>query len=155
MSKNENIFMKRAHTDELSDIEASGDEFDDNDDMDTEQKKVTQEFQEVVVKFVNLDDLIRKKKEELKELEKHKKPCEEYILKGLDQIGENVIDITNGKLRKNKSETKVPLNQDIIKQAIFEKVKDPKDVVAIIHRMDELRPKKTRVNLKRTMGRKK
>lgn len=145
--------MKKTDTDELSDIEMSNADYSD-DEMNTEEKKITAEFQEKVVKFVKWDNLVRDYKREIRELEAKKKPCEEFILHCLDKMNENVIEITNGKLRKNKAETKVPLNQDIIKKAILEKVKDPKDVVAILNRMDELRPKKTRVNLKRTMLRK-
>ena len=112
--------------------------------------KVTKEFQENVVKFVKLDDLIRKKQEEIGELKDQRKPCEEYILKYLDQVNENVIEITNGKLRKNKSETKASLSQDVIKHAILEKIKDPKTVEEILKLMEDKRPLSTHVNLKRT-----
>ncbi|MDX1702057.1 MAG: hypothetical protein R3250_15635 [Melioribacteraceae bacterium] len=150
----EDVFVKHEDTEDLSDIEMSNAD-DSDDEMDTEQKKITEEFKENVVKFVKLDDQIRERKREIRELESKRKPCEEFILKCLDSMNENVIEISNGKLRKNKSETKVPLNQDIIRTAILEKVQDPKQVSAIVGRMDELRPKKTRVNLKRTMNRKK
>ncbi len=125
------------------------------DDIEKEAKEIsiTKEFQENVIKFVKIDDLMRKKQRELSELRSQRKPCEEFILKYLDQIGESVIEISNGKLRKNKSETKVPLNQDIIKDAIKKKINDPKDIDEIIKLMDQLRPKNVRVNLKRTSHR--
>jgi len=111
---------------------------------------VSKEFQENVIKFVKIDDLIRKKQKEMTELRSQRKPCEDFILKYLDQVGESVIEITGGKLRKNKSETKVPLNLDVIKEAIETKVKDPKIIAYILKSMDDLRPKNVRVNLKRT-----
>ena len=42
------------------------------------------------------------------------------------------------------------MNQDTIKNAIAEKVKDPTVVADIISIMDTLRPKSVRVNLKTT-----
>lgn len=138
-----------------ADIEDSYEPEDNYDDLDeiekeAEQLKITKEFQEMVVKFVKMDDLIRKKEKEVKELKTQRKPCEAFILEYLDKIGETVIEITGGKLRKNKSETKTPLTQEVIKDAIMEKIKDPLEVEQIISLMDTLRPKTERVNLKRT-----
>ena len=115
-----------------------------------DQVKVSKEFQENVVKFVKLDDLMRKKQQEMSELREQRKPCEQYILKYLDNVNENVIEITNGKLRKNKSETKAAVSQDVMKVAISEKIKDPKIVEEILKLMEEKRPMNTHVNLKRT-----
>ena len=111
---------------------------------------VTKEFQENVVKYVKIDDMIKKKQEELKELRKMKTPCEKNILKFLDDVDENVIDITDGKLRRNKSTTKQKLTEDIMKIAIGEYVKDPLQIEAILKAMDQKRPEVTHVNLKRT-----
>ena len=96
-----------------------------------------------------MDQIIK----ELRELKKKRKTCEDFILKHLDELDEDVIDITGGKLRKNKSETKIPLNNDIIKQAIEFYVKDESKVKLIIDKMTELRPKNVRYNLKRTTKR--
>lgn len=115
-----------------------------------DELKISKEFQENVIKFVKLDDLMRKKQQELSELREQKKPCEEYILKYLDSIDENVINITDGKLRKNKSETKTSINQDIIKKAISKKITDQKLLDEILKEMEESRPTNTHVNLKRT-----
>ena len=117
--------------------------------------KVSKEFQENVLKFVKLDDLIRLKQQELSELKEKRKPCEQYILKYLDHIDQNMIEISDGKLRKNKSETKAQLSQDIIKSAILEKVKDPSIVEDILKAMEDKRPLSTHVNIKRTGGTKK
>lgn len=121
----------------------------------TDSINVTKEFQENVIKFVKIDDLIRKKTNEVAELKSQKKPIETFILKYLDQVNESVVEITNGKLRKNKSETKAGLTIDIIKEAIEKKVKDPKIVDDILKSMEDMRPKATRVNLKRTSTREK
>lgn len=136
--------------------DSENDNQNDDDEKDTiDQIKVSKEFQENVIKFVKLDDLMRKKQQEMAEIREQRKPCEQYILKYLDNVNENVIDITNGKLRKNKSETKSALSQDIMKNAISAKVQDPKIVEEILKLMEEKRPLNTHVNLKRTSGRQK
>jgi hypothetical protein len=139
---------------ELVDVEEDDvivpDEDEEENASNTDSVNVTKEFQENVIKFVKIDDLIRKKTTELAELKSQKKPIETFILKYLDQVNETVVEITNGKLRKNKSETKAGLTIDIIKEAIEKKVKDPKIVEEILKSMEDLRPKATRVNLKRT-----
>lgn len=132
-------------------------EIDDSDDSDEEsihsqasRVRITKEFGENVIKYVKYDDLIKKREQEIKELKEKRKPCEQYIIEYLDKIGENTIDITNGKLKKNKSETKVPLKQEIIKEAITARIADPKIADEIMKLMDEKRPTQVRVNLKRT-----
>jgi len=127
---------------------------DSDDEIDNEAKEVqiTKEFQENVIKYVKIHDLINKKNEELRELKKMKKPCEDFILKYLDKFDVNYVEVTDGKLRKNKSENKVPLSQDIIKDAISKKVSDPKIVEEILKSIEK-RPTKTAVNIKRTKNR--
>lgn len=144
----------------ISEIDADNDSISDENVNDEKKEKkeeskleIPKEFKENVIKYVKIDDFIRKKQEELMELKQKKKPCEEYILKYLDTIEENVIEISDGKLRKNKSETKASLSQDIIKKAICEKVKDPTIVEDIMKMMEDLRPLNTHVNIKRTSAR--
>jgi len=126
-------------------------DIDESDSSESEEEtiEVPKEFQEKVIKYINLDDLIRKKTEEIKELKNQRKPCEDYILEYLEKVGETTIDITGGKLIKNKSETKVPLSFDTIKDAISDKITDPKIIKEILTKMTD-RPKKVNVNIKRT-----
>ncbi len=116
--------------------------------------QVTKEFQESVVKFVKMDDLIRQKQAEIKELKDKRNVCEKSILKYLDEVDENVIEITNGKLRRNKAETKPPLSLEVIKKAIEDDVTNPETVQKIMKRMDDRKPA-VHVNLKRTSAREK
>ena len=115
--------------------------------------KITREFQENVQKYVKIDDLIKKKQGEIKELKLKKTPCEKHILKFLEEVDENVIDISDGKLRKNKSTTKKKITEDVMKAAISEYVKDPIQVAAILESMESKRAEVTHVNLKRTAKR--
>jgi len=120
--------------------------------IEKEAKKIqiTKEFRESVLKYVKIDDLIRKKQAEILELKNLKKPCEEYIIKYLDELDENIVELNDGKLVKNKVEQKVPLNQEIIKKAITDSVQDPDVVKIILDKMDK-RPTNVKVNLKRTV----
>jgi len=150
------VISEIGRDDSISSDSNSGDERDDDKssggdkEKSIDQVKISKEFQENVVKFVKLDDLMRKKQQEMTELRDQRKPCEQYILKYLDSVDENVIEITNGKLRKNKAETKAALTQDVMKNAISEKVSDPKIVEEILKIMETKRPLSTHVNLKRT-----
>ena len=77
--------MSDDESDVISEIDKEDSISDDEDNETIDDVKVPKEFQENVVKFVKIDDLIRKKQEELSELKKQKKPCEEFILKYLDK----------------------------------------------------------------------
>ena len=140
--------------DTLSDSDFKKIDKDDDLEKQAEVLQITQEFQENVIKYVKYDDLIRRKNDEIKKLKKQKKPCEEYIIKYLDREDINCIEINDGKLRKNKSENKVPLNQETIKDAIGKKITDPEVIKEILKIMDN-RPKKVNVNIKRTLNRRK
>ena len=111
---------------------------------------VSKEFKEYVIRYVKLDDLVKQRQSEIKELTELRRPCEEYILKYLDANDSGTIEISNGKLIKNKMEQKGPLKPDTIKTALEKKITDPKIVGEIMNLMEELRPKQTKVNLKRT-----
>src|SRR3990170_1460294 len=114
-----------------------------------EQVEVSKEFREHVVKYVKIDDIIRKKDQEIRDLKSMRRPCEEYILKYLDEIDETTIEIGDGKLRKNKSENKVPLNKDYMKIILMKKLGNAQLVNNILDEFEN-RPKKIQTNLKRT-----
>lgn len=114
---------------------------------------ITPEFKEHVRRYVEIGDAIKEKQKEIKDLNQRKKESEKFILKQMDLIGVRSFEINGGKLIKNQSETKVAVNNDIIKQAISRKVNDPAILDQILDDMENSRPKKTRVNLKRTSER--
>jgi hypothetical protein len=114
--------------------------------------KITKEFQENVIKYVKLDDLIKQKQEELNELKEQLKPCEQYIIACLDTLNESEIGITNGSLIKKKVEKKAPLSQDMIKSALTEKLKDANAVEELMKSMENKRGVSTKVDLKRKGG---
>lgn len=138
------------------------------DEISNEAKKnfISSEFKEKVKGFLYIDDAIRRKQEEISELKKKKKPCEDFIIQYLEKVEYSFIDVpSGGKLIKNESQTKSPLKMDIIKEAIIEKSKNEKIfdsedkynrfLDAIMDLMDKKRPIQKRVNLKRIVPRQK
>jgi len=125
--------------------------------------KISNIFKEKVINYIKIDDLIRKKQEEIKELKDKKEECEEYILKYLDKSDAGFVNVPGGKLIKNQSETKGTLKVETIKESIIEGIKkekltnseevNKKLIEDIIEIMEEKRGKVNRVNLKRTFER--
>ena len=86
------------------------------------------DFLEKIVKYMKTDDLIRKEtldyKEKLNTLKEQKEELETYILRYLDTVEEDQINIDgNGKLAKCESVRKSGINKDIIKESIYEQLK--------------------------------
>lgn len=116
--------------------------------QEAEQLELSKEFHENVIKYVKLDDLMRKKQDEIKELKKLRKTPEEFIITYLEDIKVSQIDISDGKLKRKRTETKVPINNKIIKTALDKKIEDPKVVQDIMKMVDE-REKRVKVKLDR------
>ena len=116
-------------------------------------KEVTEEFVEVVKNWVKIDDEIRKKNLEVKELKDERKEFEAFIIEYMDKINENVINISDGKLRKNKSASKGSLKQDSIQNALLDITQDNSKAMQMTKYIMDSRPIVERVNLKRTKKR--
>ena len=116
-------------------------------------KNVTEEFVEIVKTWVKIDDEIRDKTKQIKELKDDRKEYETFILNYMEKIDENVINISDGKLRKNKSTTKGGLKQEIIQNALLDMTQDSNKAVQMTKYIMEKRPITERVNLKRTKNR--
>jgi len=126
----------------------------DNEDSEENQKQITEEFVEVVKSWVKIDDEIREYTSKIKDLKKERKEFEEFILEYMENINENVIEITGGKLRRNKSQTKSPLKEQNIQSTLYEITKDNQKSIEITKQIMENRQSVERVNLKRTRLRK-
>ena len=127
---------------------------DNNDYSDEEDDEISEEFRTHVKEFTRLDDLIKQKQKEVRDLRNQKKSHEEFILDNLEQMDENIIEISDGKLIKNKSQTKAPLTSTIIREALSAKLDDERKISEIMEQMKVLRPKTERKYLKRTQMRK-
>lgn len=137
-----------SETEPISEIDKSTSESSQTSEND-ENVKVSREFQENVKKFVLLSDLLKKKQDEITELRKQKKPCEEYILKFLDQVNEDTVNVTDGKIKKNKSEIKNKLDEDLVKLSLQEKISDPKIIEEILKSIEDKRGVNSKVKLER------
>lgn len=121
--------------------------------IEEEEIEVSKEFEEMVIRFVMYDDLIRKKQEELSELKKKRDPCKKLIIDTLEQLDETTIEINGGKLRRNRFESKTPVNVNLVKASLSKFIKNPDGVDKILEDIENSRPKKERIDIKRTFER--
>jgi hypothetical protein len=151
MSKNDKLkqLQEKYSDDDVSEYET------DTDDEDNDDERVSQEFNDKVLEYLQLDDSIRDLSKQVATLKKKRKPLEGWILNFLSTIGENVIDIhgVGARLRRNKSETKKQLKQEQIKEALIEQINDPLKIEKILKSMEDKREKQIHVNIKRTSKR--
>jgi hypothetical protein len=152
-----------------SDVYSDSDDNGDNDkDIDKSDKKSV--FLENVIKYLETDNIIYKKKqkynEEIKVLKEDKTCLEDLILKYLNEINDDCIEIKGeGKLTKTISEKKSAVKNENIHEAISEIVKKEKlvekdeDIVKLINNIMETIDSKRVVTrkeyLKRTREKKK
>ncbi len=134
---------------EIHDSQSDSSSSDDTNDK-LKNVKITKEFQENVIKYVKLDDLIKQKQGELSELKEQIKPCEQYIISSLDSLNESSIGITNGTLVKKKVEKKAALNPDIIKAGLAKKLSDANAIEELLKLIEGERALTTKTDLKRT-----
>ena len=139
---------KNKFLDDISDSEE-----DSGDEEDEDKYELNDEFRDKVIAYVKADDKIREVQNALKEYRKAKKDAEESILRHLERLGENMINITGGKLRKNQYESKEALKSEYIKEAISDKIKDVVAVEEILQKMESKRKLKINVSIKRTFER--
>lgn len=117
---------------------------------DTVQQKVTKTFKNNVLKWVEIDDMLRELKEKTKELTSEKKLYEGKIIEYLSEVEEKSVIIKDGKLSRNVSKTKAPFKKETIQTALTEITKDANKAATMTEHIDNSRPKTERVNLKRT-----
>lgn len=150
------------NSDNNSNNSDNSDNSDDNNFVDNSKNKddnITNEFKEKVITYIKIDDLIRDKMEEIKELRNNKKVCEEFIIKFLEDKNAPFVKIKDGKLTKSKTELKGSLKPEVIKDAIMEGIKGKEltadeikshDITAnIMNIMENKRSKTVRTTLRR------
>ena len=118
-----------------------------------EKKKISKEFVESVKRYLEVDDKLKEIKEKTKNLNTEKKQREEFILNYLQTIDEKVIDVADGKLRRNISKTQAPLKKETIQKALIDIVGDANKATAMTEQIIKSRPTVERVTLKRTKNR--
>ena len=119
--------------------------------MDT--KKISPEFVQSVKKYLDVDNKLESLKKDIKLLTTEKKEKEDFILNYLQSIDEKVIDVADGKLRRNISKTQAPLKKGTIQKALTDIVGDSIKATAMTELIIKSRPIVERVTLKRTKNR--
>jgi hypothetical protein len=119
----------------------------------SDNKKPSDKLISSIKHWVQLDDKARKLKEEIKDLNDEKKTHEELVLAELAKMEEQVISISDGKLRRNVTKTQAPLKKDTIQKTIFEFTKDEKKTFDMIEKIMSSREVTEKVNLKRIKNR--
>ena len=139
---------KEIKVDDIEDDEISNSE----EEGDYNEYEGIKELTEMVVKYTEADNIARNLKKETAKQNKIMKDMNEKILIHLEKMGENHINIEDGKLIKNKYKSKGSLNQDMIEETLKENFNDPKIILKIMESIEEKKVKneKTRIQLKRT-----
>ena len=117
------------------------------------QKKISPEFIASVKKYLEIDDILKDIKEKSKKLNADKKNNEEYILEYLKSIDEKVIDVQDGKLRRNISKSQAPLKKELIQKTLVTIIGDNNKATEITDQIIKSRPTVEKVTLKRTKNR--
>lgn len=112
---------KNAKTDS-SESENNNSEVENNNDDETEELK------ENVVEFLKIDDLIRQKKEEIKELTEKKNEYSEFIQNYLEKANIPKIETKDGEIVFKKQTTKAPIKETLIETAIVNKFENIKQI---------------------------
>jgi C4-type Zn-finger protein len=117
------------------------------------QIQVSNDFKNKIVRWVKLDDDLRKIRETIKEINDEKKQSEEFILSYLDNIGQSEIAIDNGKLSKQVSKSQAPLKKENIQKALNDIVKDDNKASIMADHILKSRETKEKVSLRRVKER--
>jgi hypothetical protein len=121
--------------------------------MGENEKKISEEFISTVKKYLEVDDLLKDIRDKVKKMNSDKKNYEEYILDYLKTIDEKVIDVKDGKLKRNITKSQVPLKKELIQQSLVTIVGDSIKATEITNQILKSRPTVERVSLKRTKNR--
>jgi hypothetical protein len=117
---------------------------------DSPKNKISEEFKQKIVSWVQLDDNLKKIRETVKEINDEKKQNEEYILSYMENMDEKEIGITGGKLSRHVSKLPEPLKKENIQKALQEVIKDENKARALTDHIINSRKTKEKVSLKRT-----
>jgi hypothetical protein len=122
---------------------------------DSSEEELKKKFKNIVIAWVQLDDKIKTINSELKNMKDEKKQYEDFILDFMEKYNENMITLSNGILKKNVSQTKQSINEEMINEAIEEFTKDPEQAYTITQKIIQKRQVNEKVSLKRQVIKKK
>ena len=117
------------------------------------QYKVTKDFRNNVIKWVEIDDNIRTLRAKVKEFNDMKKEHETNIISYLTKVDEENIIIKDGKISKNVSKSKAHLKKETIQKALVDLVHDQNKASAMADHIINSRPTVEKISLRRTKNR--
>ena len=119
------------------------------------EEDLKKKFKNIVIAWVQLDDKIKTINSELKNMKDEKKQYEDFILDFMEKYNENMITLSNGILKKNVSQTKQSINEEMINEAIEEFTKDAEQAYTITQKIIQKRQVNEKISLKRQVIKKK
>jgi hypothetical protein len=121
-----------------------------DDDM---EKKISNEFKQMVIDWVNIDNELKLTCNKIKELKTNRKDIEQKILLQMKHIKLDLFEIDNGKIRKNVSKTKGALKHETIQNSLFKIFNDIQKANNVTKAILDDRQVVERIRLKRTYKR--
>jgi len=121
-----------------------------NNESEPEKKRISPEFIQAVKKYLEVDDILCEIKEKIKHLNLEKKENETFILDFLETHDEKIIDIPNGKLKRNVARVPAPLKKELIHKTLTEIVGDSNKALSMTDIIIKSRATIEKVTLKRT-----
>jgi hypothetical protein len=105
-----------------------------------EKSGVTSEFQDKVIRYLKIEDILKDTQKEIKGLRNEKKKCEDFIIVYLKKLEADHINVNGGKLNVHETKRKGALKPEYIKQVLIDELKDESIVEKLIKRVDDKRP---------------
>jgi len=118
------------------------------------EEELKKKFKNIVISWVQLDDKIKIINSELKSMKDEKKQYEDFILNFMEKYNENMITLSNGILKKNVSQTKQSIKEEMIQEVIEEFTKDMEQAYKITQKIIQKREVNEKVTLKRQNNKK-
>jgi hypothetical protein len=115
------------------------------------------QLRDKIIQWIDLDDLIKEKNSELRELKSLKKNQETRILllidkHGLDDKKFDMKDRFNCRVFQSKTVSKGAIKETIIKDALMEAIHDENKVEQLIKKIESKRPLNEKICLKKAKG---
>lgn len=115
------------------------------------QYKVTKNFKNDVLRWIEIDDKIRKHRKAVKDLNTEKKEFEEQIIQYLTEVDEESVMLKDGFLKKSVTKSKEPLKKENIHSALVDITGDANKALMLTDHILKSRKETEKVSLKRTI----
>lgn len=125
----EDVIESPAKKEDSDDESSNDDTGSDESEEDVDEPVVDKSaLKEKVTGYIKIDDLIREKKEEIKELNEKKLKYEEFIRKYLEKANKTKIETNDGDIVYKKQSTKAPLKEELLEKAVIKQFQDTKKI---------------------------